>query len=141
MESVTLRGGRGRKDKGIPEGGRRGRLHNWKISQSPDFKLFLKYLKLWQPQACLFPWQHQLVLSTAAPLRLDMRSAPSGARGHSPWPTPSPPCSSTSPGPVGICVGQLWFKAFHEQKAVLGTWGLRRLLNQPVIRGSPPSGS
>lgn len=91
MESVTLIGGRGRKDKGIPEGGRRGRLHNWKISQSPDFKLFLKYLKLWQPQACLFPWQHQLVLSTAAPLRLDMRSAPSGARGHSLWPTPSPP--------------------------------------------------
>lgn len=61
---------RSRKDKGIPEGGRRGRLHNWKIShRSPDFKLFLKYLKIWQPSACRSPWQHQLVLSGRCPLQ------------------------------------------------------------------------
>ena len=91
MEFVAPLGGGSRKDKGIPEGGRRGRLHNWKISQSPDFKLFLKYLKLWQPQACIFPWQHQRVLSTAAPFRLDMRPALPRAPSHSLWPAPNPP--------------------------------------------------
>lgn len=120
MESVSPRGGRSRKDKGIPEGGRRGRLHNWKISQSPDFKLFLKYLKLWQPQACIFPWQPQLVRSTAAPFRLDMRSARLRARGRSPLPTPSPPHLFASLAPWASAVGQPWFKTFHEQKACQG---------------------
>lgn len=32
MKFVAPLGGRSRKDKGILEGGRRGRLHNWKIS-------------------------------------------------------------------------------------------------------------
>lgn len=64
---VAPTGGRSRKDKGIPEGGRRGRLHNWKISESPDFKLFKNYLKIWQPRACTSPWQHQLVLSGRGP--------------------------------------------------------------------------
>lgn len=70
MEPVAPLGGRSRKDKGIPEGGRRGSLHNWKIShRSPDFKLFLKYLKIWQPRACISPWQHQLVPNSRCPLQ------------------------------------------------------------------------
>lgn len=97
MEFVAPIGGRSRKDKGIPECGRRGRLHNWKFShRSPDFKLFLKYLKIWQPRACTSPWQRQLVLSRPGNWTCALHFA---CAGRSLQPPPSPPPSLTSRAP------------------------------------------
>ena len=94
MEFVADMGDRSRKDKGIPEGGRRGRLHNWKFShRSPDFKLFLKYLRIWQPRACISPWQRQLVLSGPGDWTCALHFAEDRSSGLS---TSSPPHSFTS---------------------------------------------
>lgn len=94
MGFVAAMGGRSRKDKGIPEGGRRGRLHNWKFShRSPDFKLFLKYLRIWQPRACISPWQRQLVLSGPGDWTCALHFAEDRSSG---LPTSSPPHSFTS---------------------------------------------
>lgn len=94
MGFVAAMGGRSRKDKGIPEGGRRGRLHNWKFShRSPDFKLFLKYLRIWQPRACISPWQRQLVLSGPGDWTCALHFAKDRSSG---LPISSPPHSFTS---------------------------------------------
>ena len=124
MGFVAAMGGRSRKDKGIPEGGRRGRLHNWKFShRSPDFKLFLKYLRIWQPRACISPWQRQLVLSGPGDWTCALHLAEDRSSG---LPTSSPLRSFTS------------LPSWASESA---NPGLRDLMSRKSFRGHGDGGS
>ena len=143
MGFVAAMGGRSRKDKGIPEGGRRGRLHNWKFShRSPDFKLFLKYLRIWQPRACISPWQRQLVLSGPGDWTCALHFAEDRSSG---LPTSSPLRSFTSLPSWASESANPGLRDLMSRKSFRGHGDggicLFSLQLQRIRPGSPPSSS
>lgn len=111
------------------------------FTQKSRFQAIFKISEDLATEACISPWQHQLVLSGPLPpsdwtCALQLPVAPrslSLALG--------PPHLATSPGPLSL-VGQPWLKTSDEQKAVLGHGDSGmcplRLLLRSVSLGSRP---
>lgn len=138
MEPASPTGGRSREDKGIPEGGRRGRLHNWKIfTQKSRFQAIFKISEDLATRSLHIPMATPAGAERPLPpsdwtcaLRVSADPPPAVATSGPPYPSDHlvPWALRSVPG----------LKTVGAQKTVLRTKGLWHMSHQPAAKERQP---